>query len=93
MAEYFFELLTEEIPAWMLRIYYGSVLDKLKEHLQMMLLQVGGLSDVSKHVIVTSTPRRIVIFLPQIPNQELDQGSVRHEWQSDLGTERIPQEE
>jgi len=73
MAEYFFELLTEEIPAWMLRIYYGSVLDKLKEHLQMMLLQVGGLSDVSKHVIVTSTPRRIVIFLPQIPNQELDQ--------------------
>jgi glycyl-tRNA synthetase, tetrameric type, beta subunit len=73
MAEYFFELLAEEIPAWMHGIYYGSVLDKLQDHLLKLLLLVGGLSEVSKHVTITSTPRRIVVLLQQIPDRELDQ--------------------
>jgi glycyl-tRNA synthetase beta chain len=60
MAEYFFELLTEEIPAWMHDAAHATLREQL--------------SDVfpSAEVFVTSTPRRIVFFLKNLPLREED---------------------
>ncbi len=65
MAEYFFELLTEEIPAWMHEAAQKTVQERLAPTVQ----QLGG--DPST-ITVTSTPRRIVVFVPEIPEREAD---------------------
>jgi glycyl-tRNA synthetase beta chain len=59
MAEYFFELLLEEIPAWMH--------DAAQATLEQQFAQVFGSSP-----IVNSTPRRLIVYLPQIPEREAD---------------------
>lgn len=59
MAEYFFELLLEEIPAWMH--------DAAQATLAQQFGQVFGSS-----AIVNSTPRRLIVYLPQIPEREAD---------------------
>src|SRR4051812_42976756 len=59
MAEYFFELLLEEIPAWMH--------DAAQATLQQQLAQVFGTTP-----IVNSTPRRLIAYLPSIPERESD---------------------
>src|SRR5436190_15500891 len=59
MAEYFFELLLEEIPAWMH--------DAAQATLEQQFAQVLGSSP-----IVNSTPRRLIVYLPQIPEREAD---------------------
>src|SRR5437588_682063 len=59
MAEYFFELLLEEIPAWMH--------DAAQAALQQQFAPVLGGSP-----IVHSTPRRLIVYLPNIPERELD---------------------
>jgi glycyl-tRNA synthetase beta chain len=53
MAEYFFELLTEEIPAWMH--------DAAASALQQQLVKIG------EAVTVNTTPRRIVFLLRDLP--------------------------
>src|SRR6266576_439389 len=58
MAEYFFELLTEEIPAWM----HNAAQNTLREKL----------SAFGENVTVTTTPRRIIFFLPQLTEREPD---------------------
>ncbi|HJT17355.1 MAG TPA: glycine--tRNA ligase subunit beta [Thermoanaerobaculia bacterium] len=60
MAEYFFELLTEEIPAWM----HDAAQTAIRQQL----------SDVfpGAEIFVTSTPRRIVFFVKNLPLREED---------------------
>jgi glycyl-tRNA synthetase beta chain len=59
MAEYFVELLLEEIPAWMH--------DAAQATLQQQFAQVLGSAP-----IVNSTPRRLIVYLPNIPEREAD---------------------
>ena len=58
MADYFFELLTEEIPAWM----HDAAAATLRERL-------GALSS---EVTVNTTPRRIIFLLKNLPLREAD---------------------
>jgi len=58
MAEYLFELLTEEIPAWM----HDAAQNTLREKLAPM----------GENVTITTTPRRIIFFLPQLADKEPD---------------------
>jgi glycyl-tRNA synthetase beta chain len=58
MAEYFFELLTEEIPAWM----HDAAQNTLREK----LAPFGG------KATVTTTPRRIIFFLADLEEREAD---------------------
>ena len=60
MAEYFFELLTEEIPAWMHDAAQATLRAQLSEAFP------------AAEVFVTSTPRRIVFFLKNLPLREED---------------------
>jgi len=59
MAEYFVELLLEEIPAWMHDAAHAA--------LQQQFAQVLGSSP-----IVNSSPRRLIVYLPNIPEREAD---------------------
>jgi glycyl-tRNA synthetase beta chain len=64
MADYFFELLTEEIPAWMhdaAQAVLAQQLGKLAEE-----LKAEGPSPVT----VNSTPRRLVFLLTGLPEKE-----------------------
>jgi len=60
MSEYFFELLTEEIPAWMHDAAHATLRQQLSE--------VFPAADV----YVSSTPRRIVFFLSKLAEREAD---------------------
>lgn len=60
MSEYVFELLAEEIPAWMHDAAHAVLQEKL-----------AGLAGES-NVTVNSTPRRIVIYLSNLPLKEDD---------------------
>jgi glycyl-tRNA synthetase beta chain len=60
MAEYFFELLTEEIPAWMH--------DAAQTTLRQQLTEIIPGADV----YVSSTPRRLIFFLSKLPLREND---------------------
>src|SRR5688500_16609545 len=63
MAEYFFELLTEEIPAWMHASFAVSVnfaLQKITDDLG------GGI------IKLNATPRRLIILLRDLPVREAD---------------------
>ena len=67
MAEYLFELLAEEIPAWM----HDNAQSALRERLAKMLEPLG-MKDAADSVTVMSTPRRIAIFLSNLPEREAD---------------------
>jgi glycyl-tRNA synthetase beta chain len=60
MAEYFFELLTEEIPAWMHESAAAALTERLAQF-----------ADKSKITIV-STPRRIAFLIKDLPLKEED---------------------
>ena len=64
MAEYFFELLTEEIPAWM----HDTARTTLEQQLGKALSELGG----SPSIAVNTTPRRIIFFLSALPLREAD---------------------
>src|SRR6266516_1311242 len=64
MAEYFFELLLEEIPAWM----HGEACAALMGPFAALLHRMGTTSTQ----IVNSTPRRLIVCLPNIPESEAD---------------------
>jgi glycyl-tRNA synthetase beta chain len=68
MAEYFFELLAEEIPAWMHAAAQATLLQQLTKLTQ----DLGEPPDDRNPVIVNSTPRRIIFFLSRIPMCEAD---------------------
>jgi len=68
MAEYFFELLTEEIPAWM----HDAAQSALTLQLTRLIQDLGELPEDRHPVVVNSTPRRIIFFLTHIPLQEND---------------------
>jgi glycyl-tRNA synthetase beta chain len=65
MPDYFFEIVTEEIPAWM----HDAAQSTLKESLQKLCADLGTKGG---EVIVNSTPRRIAFVLPSLPAREED---------------------
>ncbi|HEX2835960.1 MAG TPA: glycine--tRNA ligase subunit beta [Thermoanaerobaculia bacterium] len=65
MADYFFELLTEEIPAWM----HDAAAATLRERLGKLAADLGGKGD---DVTVNTTTRRIVFLLKNLPLREED---------------------
>ncbi|HEV7241975.1 MAG TPA: glycine--tRNA ligase subunit beta [Thermoanaerobaculia bacterium] len=65
MADYFFELLTEEIPAWM----HDTAAATLRERLGKLAADLG--SDAG-NVTVNTTPRRIVFLLKDLRLREED---------------------
>ena len=68
MAEYFFELLTEEIPAWMHDTAQATLLQQLTK----LTLDLGEQPEDRNPVVVNSTPRRLIFFLSHIPLREND---------------------
>ena len=68
MAEYFFELLTEEIPAWMHNAAQATLLQQLTK----LTLDLGEQPEDRNPVVVNSTPRRLIFFLSHIPLREND---------------------
>lgn len=67
MAEYFFELLTEEIPAWM----HDAAAATLLERLSKVAADLGA-EKQDDTVIVNMTPRRIAFVLKRLPAREAD---------------------
>ena len=63
MSEYLFELLTEEIPAWM----YGSFTTPVQAELTKLAEELGGGT-----FKLDATPRRLIIFLRDLPGREAD---------------------
>src|ERR1017187_6180055 len=68
MAEYFFEVLLEEIPASM----HLAATEKLRDRLAETVVLLGGASSALDHVNAYTTPRRIIGLLHGIPARELD---------------------
>jgi len=64
MPDYFFEIVAEEIPAWM----HDAAQATLKEQLQKLASDLGA----GPNVIVNSTPRRIAFILHGLPAREDD---------------------
>ena len=67
MADYFFELLTEEIPAWM----HDAAAATLQERLSKLSADLGA-QKADDAVIVNTTPRRIAFALKRLPAREAD---------------------
>ena len=65
MSEYFFELLTEEIPAWM----HDTAAATLTQRLSKLVEEIGG---EAGSVCVNTTPRRIAVMLAKLPERESD---------------------
>jgi len=66
MADYFFELLTEEIPAWM----HDAASSTLHERLSKLAADLGA--EHGDSVIVNTTPRRIAFAIKNLPEREPD---------------------
>lgn len=67
MADYFFELLTEEIPAWM----HDAATATLQERLSKLATDLGA-EKQDDTVIVNMTTRRIAFVLKRLPAREAD---------------------
>ena len=65
MSEYFFELLAEEIPAWM----HDTAAATLTQRLTKLVEETGG---DAGGVCVNTTPRRIAFMLAKLPEREAD---------------------
>src|SRR4051812_19644512 len=65
MPEYFFEIVAEEIPAWM----HDAAQTTLTESLQRLCADLGA---TEAKTIVSSTPRRIAFVLQSLPAREED---------------------
>ena len=66
MASWFFELLTEEIPAWMI----DARLDVLRTKLDETLTEYAGVTPAPGSIRVGATPRRLWIALEEIPDRQ-----------------------
>ena len=67
MAEYFFELLTEEIPAWMHEGAAATLCDRLTK-----LATELGAENAAEAVTVNTTSRRIAFVIKRLPLRETD---------------------
>jgi glycyl-tRNA synthetase beta chain len=67
MPDYFFELLTEEIPAWM----HDAAAATLHERLTKLASEAGA-GDGADRVLVNTTPRRIAFVVRHLPEREAD---------------------
>ncbi|HEX6641831.1 MAG TPA: glycine--tRNA ligase subunit beta [Thermoanaerobaculia bacterium] len=67
MPDYFFELLTEEIPAWM----HDAAAATLHERLAKLASEAGA-GDGTDTVLVNTTPRRIAFAIKQLREREAD---------------------
>jgi glycyl-tRNA synthetase beta chain len=65
MAEYFFELLTEEIPAWM----HDAAAAQLQASLGKIVESLGG---EASGICINMTSRRIAFYLARLPEKEAD---------------------
>lgn len=66
--QYFFELLTEEIPAWMVE----SQLEVLREQLRKIYRDFTGRTPAEGEVLAGATSRRIYLVLNGLPRQQAD---------------------
>jgi glycyl-tRNA synthetase beta chain len=64
MADYVFELLLEEIPAWM----HDAAQAALQQQFARVMQDLGA----TVAPIVNSTPRRLIVYLPELPAGEAD---------------------
>jgi glycyl-tRNA synthetase beta chain len=67
MADYFFELLTEEIPAWM----HDAAAATLHDRLSKLATDLAA-ENPADAVTVNTTPRRIVFLVKRLPEREAD---------------------
>src|ERR1700741_415419 len=67
MAEYFFELLTEEIPAWMLE----SALETLGKSVREIVHETGALEPAAQ-ISANATSRRITLHLKGLQDKQAD---------------------
>jgi glycyl-tRNA synthetase beta chain len=67
MADYFFELLTEEIPAWM----HDAAATTLHERLSKLASDLGA-DNGAEAILVDTTPRRIAFTIKNLPAREPD---------------------
>ena len=67
MADYIFELLTEEIPAWM----HETAAKTLRERLARIASDLGA-TDPDTNIVINTTPRRILFLLSGLPLREED---------------------
>ncbi len=67
MADYFFELLTEEIPAWMHETAVRTLHDRLSK-----IAGDLGATDPANSVVITTTPRRIAFLISGLRLREED---------------------
>lgn len=67
-GEYFFELLTEEIPAWMVE----TQLEVLREQLRKVYRDFAGHTPGPGEVLAGATSRRIYLVLNGLPRQQAD---------------------
>jgi glycyl-tRNA synthetase beta chain len=67
MPDYFFELLTEEIPAWM----HDAAAAMLHERLTKLASEAGA-GEGADTVLVNTTPRRIAFVVRHLPEREAD---------------------
>ncbi|MGZ5445618.1 MAG: glycine--tRNA ligase subunit beta [Thermoanaerobaculia bacterium] len=69
MAEYFFELLTEEIPAWM----HDGAVATLRKRLKEVCAYLGLDAAEQEHAVVVNTsPRRVAFVLRNLPEKRED---------------------
>jgi len=71
MAEYFFELLTEEIPASML----DAALATIHSALEKTIAEIGAAKPAAG-IHVTATPRRLIFFLSNLPEKQSDREEI-----------------
>ena len=73
MADYFFELLTEEIPAWM----HETAVRTLQDRLTKIAGDLGA-TDPANSVVITTTPRRIAFLISGLRLREEDRHHAGH---------------
>src|SRR5438132_910785 len=64
MADYVFELLLEEIPAWMHEAAHAA----LQQQFARVMQDLGA----TVPPVINSTPRRLIAYLPELPAGETD---------------------
>ncbi|HUO84327.1 MAG TPA: glycine--tRNA ligase subunit beta, partial [Thermoanaerobaculia bacterium] len=66
--DYFFEILTEEIPAWMLRTRLGA----LRSDLSAVIAEISGVAPGGDALEVDATSRRIFFRIADLPERQAD---------------------
>src|ERR1043165_2169387 len=67
MAEYFCEILLEEIPAWMIDAARASMQSAVSK----AVVEIGSFSPAAT-ITTNATPRRLVLFIENLPEKQAD---------------------